>query len=155
MCFAALRPRLLAIGLFLATWVSLPLAHAAEPSRSQQISKTCRDLSQAQLDTGVTADMREAMAKTAACLEDNILKIASEEFFKESPEKLEKFKADFKAYGDGAKSMSWALHNEADWCEQGCGTMGYVMAPGAYTNMLEVFLEEMLAATVEGMQPAE
>lgn len=135
--------------------VNFSLAHADEPSRSQQIAKTCWDISEAKRDSPVTPDMREGMTITATCLEESILKIASEEFFKDSPDKLEKFKADFKAFSEGAKSMTWSLHNEADWCAEGCGTMGYIMAPGAYANMLEDFLEEMMAATIEGGQPEE
>jgi hypothetical protein len=113
------------------------------PINPDALINGCIEKSQAKLDTGVTARMREGGAEIVRCYEKIILDQASGMF---NPEYLSQ--EVLKSYLDkiryGYQKLYWALYNGHKKCDLWCGTDKHIYHLSAHEELLEKIIRDMI-----------
>ncbi|NQV45128.1 MAG: hypothetical protein HQ501_09510 [Rhodospirillales bacterium] len=131
--------------------VTFPSSHAGaggydpdfKPLDAQILIDECVSKQQALLDTGVTANMREGMAKIVGCLQDVIVELTPVLFEPDvrTPEDTrEMLDAISKAY----QPFMWQLYNEFRGCPGYCGTLYHIFHLTSYANVLDDIIHQMV-----------
>ncbi len=114
-----------------------------EPHDAQVLIDECVAKQQALLDTGVTAVMREGMAKIVGCLEDVIVELTPVLFEpdvrtpKQTQEMLDTIRNAYQPF-------MWKLYNNFRGCPGFCGTLYHIFHLDAYASVLSTIINRMV-----------
>ncbi len=103
----------------------------------------CREMSRQDMESGVTARMREGMANTVECLADEIVRHAGAFFDPRSMTEAEVRQA-LEDIGASYGKLYWVMYNAHRGCEPGCGTMYHVVHMGALAGLYEEILRDLV-----------
>jgi hypothetical protein len=104
----------------------------------------CRNVSREDLESGVTARMREAMSETIDCLAEEIVRHADAFLLPRAMSDTEIRQA-LSKIGASYGKLYWAMYNEHNGCQPGCGTMYQVFHVGALAALFENILRDLVA----------
>lgn len=131
--------------------VTFPSSHAGaggydpdfNPLDAQTLIDECVAKQQALLDTGVTSNMREGMAKIVGCLQDVIVELTPV-LFEPEVRTPEDTRIMLDTLINAYQPFMWQLYNEFRGCPNFCGTFYHTFHLSSYANVLDDIIRRMV-----------